>query len=38
MGNELGHIFKLGYKYTRSMNVTFLDENGKTQIPTMGCY
>jgi len=38
MGNELGHIFKLGYKYTRSMNVTYLDENGKSQIPIMGCY
>jgi prolyl-tRNA synthetase len=38
MGNELGHIFKLGYKYTRSMNVTYLDENGKSQTPTMGCY
>ena len=38
MGNELGHIFKLGYKYTRSMNVTYLDENGKNQMPTMGCY
>ncbi|MDR2951637.1 MAG: proline--tRNA ligase, partial [Treponema sp.] len=38
MGNELGHIFKLGYKYTRSMNVSFLDANGKTQIPVMGCY
>ncbi|MCL2766028.1 MAG: proline--tRNA ligase [Treponema sp.] len=38
MGNELGHIFKLGYKYTRSMKVSFLDENGKSQIPTMGCY
>jgi prolyl-tRNA synthetase len=38
MGNELGHIFKLGYKYTRSMNVSFLDENGKSQIPLMGCY
>ena len=37
-GNELGHIFKLGYKYTRSMTVNYLDENGKTQIPTMGCY
>jgi prolyl-tRNA synthetase len=37
-GNELGHIFKLGYKYTRSMNVTYLDESGKVQIPTMGCY
>jgi len=38
MGNELGHIFKLGYKYTRSMNVSYLDENGKSQMPTMGCY
>jgi prolyl-tRNA synthetase len=37
-GNELGHIFKLGYKYTRSMNVSYLDENGKSQMPTMGCY
>ena len=37
-GNELGHIFKLGYKYTRSMNVHYLDENGKSHIPTMGCY
>ncbi|MCL2175557.1 MAG: His/Gly/Thr/Pro-type tRNA ligase C-terminal domain-containing protein, partial [Treponema sp.] len=38
MGNELGHIFKLGYKYTRAMNVTYLDENGKSQMPIMGCY
>ncbi|MDR1319375.1 MAG: proline--tRNA ligase [Treponema sp.] len=37
-GNELGHIFKLGLKYTRSMNVSFLDENGKSRVPTMGCY
>jgi len=37
-GNELGHIFKLGFKYTRSMNARYLDENGKSQIPTMGCY
>ncbi|MDR0449983.1 MAG: proline--tRNA ligase [Treponema sp.] len=37
-GNELGHIFKLGYKYTKSMNVSYLDEDGKSQIPTMGCY
>jgi len=37
-GNELGHIFKLGYKYTGSMNVNYLDENGKTQTPTMGSY
>jgi prolyl-tRNA synthetase len=38
MGNELGHIFKLGYKYTHSMRVTYLDENGKSQTPIMGCY
>ncbi|MDR0668619.1 MAG: proline--tRNA ligase [Treponema sp.] len=37
-GNELGHIFKLGYKYTRPMNVSYLDEHGKTQTPTMGSY
>lgn len=37
-GNELGHIFKLGDKYTKSMNVTFLDQNGKAVTPIMGCY
>ncbi|MDR1507005.1 MAG: proline--tRNA ligase [Treponema sp.] len=37
-GNELGHIFKLGRKYTRSMGVSYLDENGKSHVPTMGCY
>ena len=37
-GNELGHIFKLGYKYTQAMNMTYLDENGKRQVPCMGCY
>jgi prolyl-tRNA synthetase len=37
-GNELGHIFKLGYKYTQSMQVRYLDENGKSRLPTMGCY
>ncbi|MDR3146963.1 MAG: proline--tRNA ligase [Treponema sp.] len=37
-GNELGHIFKLGYKYTRSMNVSYLDEHGAAQVPTMGSY
>lgn len=37
-GNELGHIFKLGKKYTESMGVTYLDVNGKAQVPTMGCY
>jgi prolyl-tRNA synthetase len=37
-GNELGHIFKLGYKYTEAMHVSFLDENGKSKTPIMGCY
>ncbi|MDR2535198.1 MAG: proline--tRNA ligase [Treponema sp.] len=37
-GNELGHIFKLGYKYTQAMQVHYLDENGKSRIPIMGCY
>ncbi|MGP1457934.1 MAG: proline--tRNA ligase [Treponema sp.] len=37
-GNELGHIFKLGDKYTKSMNVTVLDQNGKQSVPIMGCY
>ena len=37
-GNELGHIFKLGDKYTKAMNVTYLDQSGKPVIPLMGCY
>lgn len=37
-GNELGHIFKLGSKYTKSMNVTYLGESGKPVTPVMGCY
>lgn len=37
-GNELGHIFKLGKKYTEPMGVTYLDKNGKPAVPTMGCY
>jgi prolyl-tRNA synthetase len=37
-GNELGHIFKLGFKYTGPMNVSYLDENGKSRVPAMGCY
>jgi prolyl-tRNA synthetase len=37
-GIEVGHIFKLGYKYTKSMNVTVLDENGGKVTPIMGCY
>ena len=35
-GIEVGHIFKLGYKYTRSMNVSVLDESGKTVTPIYG--
>jgi prolyl-tRNA synthetase len=37
-GNELGHIFKLGAKYTQAMKVSYLDENGRSQVPLMGCY
>ncbi|RPI96119.1 MAG: proline--tRNA ligase, partial [Spirochaetales bacterium] len=37
-GIEVGHIFKLGYKYAKSMNLTVLDENGKAVHPIMGCY
>jgi len=35
---EVGHIFKLGYKYTESMGATVLDPNGKEVKPIMGCY
>jgi prolyl-tRNA synthetase len=35
---EVGHIFKLGYRYTESMGATVLDENGKEVKPIMGCY
>lgn len=37
-GIEVGHIFKLGYKYTESMKVSVLDEQGKAVRPIMGCY
>ena len=37
-GVEVGHIFQLGTKYTESMNMTYLDKNGKPQFPIMGCY
>jgi prolyl-tRNA synthetase len=37
-GIEVGHIFQLGSKYSRSMNATFLDESGKAQVMEMGCY
>jgi prolyl-tRNA synthetase len=35
---EIGHIFKLGYKYTASMFANVLDESGKEVTPIMGCY
>ncbi len=35
---EVGHIFKLGDKYTKSMGARVLDENGKEVTPIMGCY
>lgn len=37
-GIEVGNIFKLGDKYTKAMNMSYLDENGKSQTPIMGCY
>jgi len=37
-GIEVGHVFKLGLKYSEKMNATFLDENGKEKPLIMGCY
>ena len=37
-GIEVGHVFQLRDKYTQAMNVSFLDNNGKSQIMEMGCY
>lgn len=37
-GIEIGNIFHLGIKYSKSMKSTFLDQNGKAQFPIMGCY
>ena len=37
-GTEVGHIFKLGTKYSAAMNATFIDENGKEKPFIMGCY
>jgi prolyl-tRNA synthetase len=38
MAVEIGHIFKLGYKYSESMGARVLDRNGKEVMPIMGCY
>lgn len=37
-GIELGHIFKLGTKYSKPMGLMFLDESGKQRPVIMGCY
>ena len=37
-GIEVGHVFYLGTKYSKAMNATYLDENGKPQLLEMGCY
>ncbi len=35
---EIGHVFKLGTKYSDAMGATYLDHNGKAQPLIMGCY
>ncbi|MCF6093798.1 proline--tRNA ligase [Microaerobacter geothermalis] len=37
-GIEVGHVFKLGTKYSEKLGAVFLDENGKEQPMVMGCY
>lgn len=37
-GIEVGHVFKLGKKYSHALNATVLDENGKAVVMDMGCY
>ncbi len=37
-GIEVGHIFKLGTKYSSAMGATFMSQNGKPQPFVMGCY
>lgn len=37
-GIEVGHIFQLGNKYSQAMQLTVLDEVGKSIVPEMGCY
>ena len=37
-GIEVGHVFKLGTKYSKSMNATYLDKDGKEQFMVMGSY
>lgn len=37
-GIEVGHVFRLGTKYSRVLGANFLDQEGQTQAMTMGCY
>ncbi|AYV71137.1 proline--tRNA ligase [Bacillus sp. PK3-056] len=37
-GIEVGHVFKLGTRYSEAMGATYLDENGRSQALIMGCY
>lgn len=37
-GIEVGNIFQLGDKYTKSMNMQYVDANGNLRYPVMGCY
>ena len=37
-GIEVGNIFQLGTKYTKSMNMQYLDADGESHYPVMGCY
>lgn len=37
-GIEVGNIFQLGTKYTKSMNMQYVDQNGEQHYPIMGCY
>ncbi len=37
-GIEVGHIFKLGRKYSEALKATYLDNSGREQVITMGCY
>lgn len=37
-GVEVGNIFQLGTKYTETMNMTYIDKDGKNRNPIMGCY
>lgn len=37
-GIEVGHVFKLGTKYSEAMSATFVDQHGKERLLIMGCY